>query len=62
MFPADYPVGRVTEVRLRPDQKFAEVFAEPMSALDRAREVLLVWNAADEAPGASEAASLADPR
>jgi hypothetical protein len=38
------------------------VVAEPMSALDRDREVLLVWNAAEEAPRASEAAKLADPR
>lgn len=61
VFPADYPVGRITEVRRRPDQSFADVVAEPMSALDRDREVLLVWNAADEVPRASEAASLADP-
>jgi rod shape-determining protein MreC len=44
VFPAGYPVGRVLEVTLRPDQGFAEVIAEPMSALDRDREVLLVWN------------------
>jgi len=62
VFPADYPVGRITEVRRRPDQSFADVVAEPMSALDRDREVLLVWNAADEVPRTSEAASLADPR
>ncbi|HET8697774.1 MAG TPA: rod shape-determining protein MreC [Gammaproteobacteria bacterium] len=62
VFPSDYPVGRITEVRRRPDQSFADVVAEPMSALDRDREVLLVWNAAEEAPRASEAAKLADPR
>jgi len=60
VFPAGYPVGRIVEVRLRPDQSFAEIFAEPASALDRDREVLLVWNAADEAPRASEAANLAE--
>ena len=62
VFPAGYPVGRVLEVRLRPDQAFAEIIAEPASALDRDREVLLVWSAADEAPRASEvaAASVAD--
>jgi len=48
VFPAGYPVGRVLEVRLRPDQSFAEVIAEPASALDREREVLLVWNSTDE--------------
>jgi len=59
VFPAGYPVGRVTEVTRRPDQKFADVWAEPASALDRDREVLLVWNAADEAPRAAETASVA---
>ena len=57
MFPAGYPVGRITEIRLRPDQSFAEIMAEPASALDRDREVLLVWNAADEPPHANEPAS-----
>ena len=57
VFPAGYPVGRVLEVQRRPDQAFAEIVAEPVSALDRDREVLLVWNAADEAPRASEAAA-----
>jgi len=59
VFPAGYPVGRITEVTRRPDQKFADVWAEPASALDRDREVLLVWNAADEAPRAAETASVA---
>jgi rod shape-determining protein MreC len=54
VFPAGYPVGRITEIRLRPDQSFAEIMAEPASALDRDREVLLVWNAAEDAPHASE--------
>jgi rod shape-determining protein MreC len=44
VFPAGYPVGRVVEVNLQPDQSFSEVVAEPASALDRDREVLLVWN------------------
>jgi rod shape-determining protein MreC len=57
VFPAGYPVGRVTEVRVRPDKNFAEIIAEPAAALDRDREVLLVWNAADEVPRASEAAA-----
>lgn len=57
VFPAGYPVGRVTEIHLRPDQSFAEIMAEPASALDRDREVLLVWNATDEAPHANEPAA-----
>jgi hypothetical protein len=47
----------VFDVQRRPDQAFAEILAAPVSALDRDREVLLVWNAADEVPRASEAAA-----
>jgi rod shape-determining protein MreC len=50
VFPAGYPVGRVLEVRRQPDQAFAEIIAEPSSALDRDREVLLVWEDTEEAP------------
>jgi len=57
VFPAGYPVGRVLSVQRRPDQAFAEIIAEPVASLDRDREVLLVWNAADEVPRASEAAA-----
>lgn len=53
VFPPGYPVGRVIEVRLRPGQSFAEIFAEPMAALDRDREVLLVWD--EDADGESDA-------
>lgn len=60
VFPAGYPVGRITDVKRRPDQSFAEVIATPASALDRDREVLLVWNAADDVPRASEAAKVAE--
>jgi rod shape-determining protein MreC len=59
VFPAGYPVGRVLDVQRRPDQAFAEIVAEPVSALDRDREVLLVWDAADEVPRVSEAAAAA---
>ena len=51
VFPAGYPVGRVTDIELRQDQAFAEIVAEPASSLDRDREVLLVWNDPDEGPG-----------
>jgi rod shape-determining protein MreC len=57
VFPAGYPVGRVLDIERRPDQAFAEILAEPVSSLDRDREVLLVWNAADDAPRASETAA-----
>jgi rod shape-determining protein MreC len=54
VFPAGYPVAKVLEVQRRPDQSFAEVIAEPASALDRDREVLLVWNERD-APAPADA-------
>jgi rod shape-determining protein MreC len=55
VFPAGHPVGRVLEVTRRPDQAFAEIIAEPASALDRDREVLLVWNEPAEAPAGDAA-------
>ncbi|HEX6998305.1 MAG TPA: rod shape-determining protein MreC [Gammaproteobacteria bacterium] len=63
VFPAGYPVGRVVEVKVQPGQSFAEVTAETASALDREREVLLVWTSPEDAPRASEAAaSLAEAK
>jgi rod shape-determining protein MreC len=61
VFPAGYPVARVLDVRLRPDQAFAEIIAEPASALDRDREVLLVWNDEEAPPRADATASAARP-
>jgi rod shape-determining protein MreC len=57
VYPRGYPVGRILEVTRQPDQAFAEVVAEPVSSLDRDREVLLVWNEPDEAPPPAEAAA-----
>src|SRR5690606_37075770 len=66
VFPAGYPVGRVIEVRRRPGQSFADVIAEPAAALDRQREVLLVWTGDEELPGLAGggrgAADDAEPR
>ena len=47
VFPDGYPVGRVLQVVPQPGQFFVEVTAEPISKLDRDREVLLVWTAED---------------
>jgi rod shape-determining protein MreC len=61
VFPAGYPVGRVLEITRRPDQAFAEIVAQPSSALDRDREVLLVWDdsgAEAPEPAAPEAVPL----
>ena len=43
VFPAGYPVARVTAVNTNPSLPFAQVLAEPTAKLDRSREVLLVW-------------------
>jgi rod shape-determining protein MreC len=42
-FPADYPVARIVSVEHQPGQPFLLVSAEPLAALDRSREVLLLW-------------------
>lgn len=44
-FPDGYPVARVSRVQRQPGSAFAEIRARPTAALDRAREVLLVWSA-----------------
>ena len=43
VFPAGYPVARITKVERDPSQTFAVVEAKPLAQLDRAREVLLLW-------------------
>lgn len=43
VFPTGYPAGRVVEINTDPSLPFAQVVAEPAAALDRSREVLLVW-------------------
>jgi rod shape-determining protein MreC len=54
VFPPGYPVARVTKVQRSAKATFAIVEARPTAALDRDREVLLVWFDAPapvEAPG-----------
>ncbi len=43
VFPAGYPVARVSRVERDPGETFAVVEAKPLANLDRTREVLLVW-------------------
>ena len=43
IFPAGLPVGRIAEVRRDPSQPLATVSATPAAALDRDREVLVLW-------------------
>jgi rod shape-determining protein MreC len=44
-FPAGYPVAVVDNVNRVPQEPFAHVTAVPTSALDKVREVLLIWSA-----------------
>ncbi|MDY0065253.1 MAG: rod shape-determining protein MreC [Steroidobacteraceae bacterium] len=62
VFPAGYPVGRISRVQRDPAETFAAVEAEPLAQLDRDREVLLVWvdqppDTPAERPGEPEASS-----
>ena len=43
VYPPGYPAGRVTAVERDPSQPLLTVTAEPLAALDRDPEVLLVW-------------------
>jgi len=65
VFPAGYPVARVTEVSRDPGEALAQVTAEPVAGVDRDREVSLVWfrtghpaSPADLAPPASRGAGV----
>ncbi|HEX9472992.1 MAG TPA: rod shape-determining protein MreC [Steroidobacteraceae bacterium] len=42
VFPAGYPVGRITGVSREASQLVAQVQAEPLALMDRAREVMLI--------------------
>lgn len=46
-FPPGYPVGVVRNIRSDTGQSFLQIDAEPSAALNRIREVLLVWPAED---------------
>lgn len=43
VFPRGYPVGTVSRIERNPAAAFAFVEATPLAALDRDREVLLIW-------------------
>ncbi|VAW87813.1 Rod shape-determining protein MreC [hydrothermal vent metagenome] len=42
-FPAGYPVAHITEIILDPHQSYAVVKAQPAAALERIREILVIW-------------------
>lgn len=54
-FPSGYPVGIVTTVSRDPANPFASVQASPAAALNRNRQVLLVWSTAQSEVAISEA-------
>jgi rod shape-determining protein MreC len=65
-FPAGYPVGTVASVKRDPAQSLADVDLRPAAALDRSRELMLIWMkpspvlapaATPPAPGAAAAGS-----
>ena len=43
LFPANYPVAKVVEVKFEPDDPYLTVMAETFVDYDSSREVLLVW-------------------
>lgn len=50
-FPGGYPVARVTSIDREEGQTFAQIQAEPLAALDRGREVLLIDRPGSPPPG-----------
>lgn len=60
-FPQGYPVARVTEVIRDPGRNFAQISAEPLAALDRNREVLLVFTPEPQAGGGGASADVPAP-
>lgn len=60
-FPAGYPVARVTRIERRPGEPFARVEAEPTAALNRARQVLLVWEGGEAETGTMAPAGTGEP-
>ena len=51
-FPKGYPVGRVAAVIVEPTAAFAEVTVAPMAALDRAQELLVLFEQTQGVAGA----------
>jgi len=56
IFPRGYPVATVVEVERTPGETFMTVEAQPAAALQRSRQVLLVFTAKPAAPGDAAAA------
>jgi len=42
-YPANYPLGTVTEVKHAPSERFAKITVTPKAHINRSNQVLLVW-------------------
>lgn len=62
IFPPGYPAGRVVEIKTNPSLPFADIVVQPTAALDRNREVLLVWPSHREQNAQNNACSGPKPR
>jgi rod shape-determining protein MreC len=60
-FPVGYPVGTVARVRRDPAQSLAEVEVTPAAALDRSRELMLVWLKPGVVPAATSDSAASPP-
>ena len=49
-FPQGYPVAIVDDFEVQPHKPFAYISATPKAALDKIREVLIVWSDAKSVP------------
>lgn len=58
VFPAGYPVARVSRVERNSSDTFALVEARPLAQLDRSREVLLLWPTVEESAPAPTPAEI----
>ena len=59
-FPKGYPVGRVSGTVVEPTDAFAQVTIEPLAALDRTRELLVLFDERVAAPGPDAAERVGD--
>lgn len=56
-FPAGFPVGVVSNIRIDPGKPFAEVLVQPTARIDRSRNLLLVFSDNPDAAARSPAGS-----
>jgi rod shape-determining protein MreC len=61
IFPAGYPVAKVTKVERNANDTFALVEARPLAQLDRDREVLLLWANKPKVPAPEAAIEAVKP-